>query len=175
MAKRSTLHIRSSYLYDAFNVTIMRRMVSGLVKLIKESEIEYDSIACRGVSGLMIASPVALRLNKPLIVIRKGTSNCHSSIAVEGYLSPDLRYIIIDDFISSGNTIKEIIKEIEDYYIERRKYWEQGGKPDCKGLFLYRPGDLPNYKTEWKKIRRNKIHGPVKVLSEVAVWPERLK
>lgn len=83
-----------------------RYTVTQVVKMIRVRGLVFDAIACRGVSGMLIAPIVAMRLNKTLIVVRKGEPT-HSTYAVEGDHGAQ-RYIILDDFIDSGDTIREI-------------------------------------------------------------------
>lgn len=77
-----------------------------VVKMIKERGLKFDAIACRGISGLLIAPIVAMRLNKTLIVIRKGEKT-HSKYTVEGDHGAK-NYLILDDFIDKGDTVKAI-------------------------------------------------------------------
>ena len=83
-----------------------RYTVKQVVKMIKARGLEFDAIACRGVSGLLIAPIVAMRLNKTLIVVRKGEKT-HSSRSVEGDHGAK-RYLILDDFIDEGDTVRAI-------------------------------------------------------------------
>jgi adenine/guanine phosphoribosyltransferase-like PRPP-binding protein len=89
---------------------IINECVAELRKLQRTSVLEFDAIACRGLSGLLIAPQIAVRLEKSLIVVRKG-EDCHSSNMVEGD-SATLRYIIVDDLIASGSTVRAMHKEI---------------------------------------------------------------
>jgi adenine/guanine phosphoribosyltransferase-like PRPP-binding protein len=84
--------------------------VRQVIKMIKARGLEFDAIACRGVSGLLIAPVVAMRLNKTLIVVRKGEKT-HSGYKVEGDHGAK-RYLILDDFIDGGDTVRITIKDI---------------------------------------------------------------
>ncbi len=81
-----------------------RYTVKQVIKMIKARGLKFDAIACRGVSGLLIAPIVAMRLNKTLIVVRKGEKT-HSCYVVEGDHAAK-RYLILDDFIASGATVR---------------------------------------------------------------------
>jgi adenine/guanine phosphoribosyltransferase-like PRPP-binding protein len=63
-----------------------------------------------GVSGIMFASPLALMMNKNIAVVRKASDKRHSKHKIE--LSCDMdhigRYIVVDDMIDSGKTLKRI-------------------------------------------------------------------
>lgn len=67
----------------------------------------FDAIAFTGLSGSVIAGAVALAMDKYLYCVRKSEENRHSDHVVEGPYT-GLRYVIIDDFISTGSTIRRI-------------------------------------------------------------------
>ena len=54
---------------------------------------EFDSIACCGVSGLMVVPQIAEILNKHIVIIRK-QGQSYSTFSMEG-VTP-FRYVIID-------------------------------------------------------------------------------
>lgn len=74
----------------------------------------FDSLAFRGMSGAIIAAPVAIALGKNLIMVRKPEETTHSDFPVEGNQSSK-KYIIIDDFVSSGHTCKAIIEAVHEF------------------------------------------------------------
>lgn len=94
---------------------------------------KFDAIAVRGMSGMLIGPAVAARLGKDLIVVRKCKDGSHSASIVEGVdnWNHDFRYIIVDDFIDSGETLSQIftqiVIELEDMDISAR----------CAGVVLY--------------------------------------
>ncbi len=110
----------------------------------------FDAIAFAGMSGAIIAPMVAYKLNKPLIVVRKESDtsisgNSHSSRMVEGCIFART-YLIIDDFIDTGNTIKRIIDQIKvaaenkkylvpSYILENPNYVPY--VPKCVGVYCY--------------------------------------
>lgn len=98
---------------------IATRRICALLKGIEQhgtrrgdSPIKFDAIAARGLSGFLFAPIVAMTLNKTLLVVRKGES-CHSGRTVEGDVGAR-SYIIIDDFISSGNTVAATVNDIAE-------------------------------------------------------------
>jgi adenine/guanine phosphoribosyltransferase-like PRPP-binding protein len=68
---------------------------------------EFDALAVRGLSGLIIAPIVADRMNKTLLIVRKPKDTNHSYRKVEGDYGAK-RYIILDDLVSSGDTVRAI-------------------------------------------------------------------
>jgi len=74
--------------------------------------VEFDTIAFRGMSGALVAPIVARDLKKEIILVRKEKGDNHSGYTVEGHIGAK-KYVILDDFISSGATVREIIKEVQ--------------------------------------------------------------
>jgi len=72
---------------------------------------KFDCIAFTGMSGMLIGPPVALRLGKTFLMVRKDAYASHSTLEVEGDYAAH-RYIILDDFTESGNTIRRIREAI---------------------------------------------------------------
>lgn len=73
---------------------------------------KFDSIAFSGMSGALIAPPVAMALGKELIMVRKEGQSTHSSRIVEGNYA-SRKYIIVDDFRASGATEDYIFNQIK--------------------------------------------------------------
>lgn len=67
---------------------------------------KFDAIAVSGASMMLIAPIVAYKLKKNVILVRKPEEVCNSSYRVEGKHSQT--YIIIDDLVASGDTIRRI-------------------------------------------------------------------
>lgn len=92
-----------------------------VTKLIKDSGVQYDSIAFRGMSGALLCPILSLRLRKKMIMVRKGEKT-HSGFKVEG-VTEGSRYIIVDDLIVTGRTIDAIISSLPE--------------SECVGIFLW--------------------------------------
>ena len=88
--------------------------------------VNFDAIAFRGMSGAILAPILADRLNVKLLVVRKEEEKTHSDFYVEGSDTPE-KYVIVDDFVSSGDTIRITVRDIADNF------------PQAKfvGLYLY--------------------------------------
>lgn len=89
----------------------------------------FDSIACCGVSGLVVAPQVCEILNKNLIIVRKYNEDRYSDFCVEG-ANPG-RYIVLDDLICSGKTLTHIMTSIK----------EENIRSICMGAYFYLPED----------------------------------
>lgn len=90
--------------------------------------IEYEAIAFTGLSGAVLSSALAMKFNKLLYCVRKSGENRHSDYEVEGP-SNGLRYIIVDDLINSGDTVRRINAKVAEHTSKQAV---------CVGIYLYR-------------------------------------
>ena len=116
----------------------LRKTIALAIRRIKKSGVEFDAIACRGTSGLAIAPIICYKLNKQLIIVRKPKEDesSHTSEKVEGLPKEGVKYIVVDDLISSGNTMRAII----DTITARGKDVPPTEHPvthSCEGAYLY--------------------------------------
>lgn len=75
---------------------------------------KFDAIAFMGISGTLIGPPVAMKLGKPFLLVRKPGHDSHSQWDVEGDYAAK-SYIILDEFSETGQTkdlIQQQIKEV---------------------------------------------------------------
>jgi adenine/guanine phosphoribosyltransferase-like PRPP-binding protein len=75
---------------------------------------EFDAIAFRGMSGAMVAPAVAMQLGVPFVLVRKKGDGSHSSCEVEALWTTGLRYVIVDDLVSSGTTVHAIQDQLAE-------------------------------------------------------------
>ena len=102
-----------NYLEKALNPSKIKKCIDDIVRG-SEKLPKFEAIAVTGLSGLLVGPIVAIELGLPLIVVRKDLKCAHSTNRVEGY-AEGLKYIIIDDFVASGNTVHNIKLYIGDY------------------------------------------------------------
>lgn len=141
-------NIHSEYLHAALNLNtpLGKDAIKKFVKLL--NQYSFDAIAFQGMSGALLAPILAMKCKKTLIMVRKpkmymsdGTATSHSAYAVEGDENAQ-RYIIIDDFISSGKTIQNVVRRISEFnpqaicigallYYDTLKY---GGTPSVQNM-----------------------------------------
>jgi adenine/guanine phosphoribosyltransferase-like PRPP-binding protein len=99
----------ASYLTYALKPELRRGTVFHIIRIFKY--FDFDAIAFRGLSGALVAPIVAMEMDKTLLAVRKTIEDCHSGLMVEGDYAAR-RYLILDDMISTGQTVHDIIKEI---------------------------------------------------------------
>lgn len=81
---------------------------------LREHADHFDFIAVCGMSGVVVGVPVALRLHKPLVIVRKETDENahHNGGTLIGFDATRGRYVVVDDFKSSGRTVEFVCKKI---------------------------------------------------------------
>jgi adenine/guanine phosphoribosyltransferase-like PRPP-binding protein len=111
MTKKTKHDYECSHTEKVFELRWVKRLIPRAAKLLKG--VEFDAIAFRGMSGCLFAAPLALRLGKSLLMVRKPNQS-HTYRIVEGDKLART-YIIVDDFISTGETMREIVKALSDW------------------------------------------------------------
>lgn len=103
----------STYLHSVLDPYRLRKVMKTLYKVIKTKigEDNFDAFAYRGMSGAGVATALSVYFCKPLIMIRKKGTESHSQHLVEGARDAK-RIVVIDDCISTGETLKEIVSSI---------------------------------------------------------------
>ena len=127
------MKVTSSYLNFIYvNHTRFRKLIHLTSKRIKklQKELKFEAIAFTGHSGSGIAYPLWYYTGIPLICVRKNKESSHTGSLIEGG-GEYHRYLILDDFISTGETVKTIMQEIDKY---SRIHLTQC---ECVGVFLY--------------------------------------
>jgi hypothetical protein len=123
---------RTGYLDRVYDPKEFSRTVDETLEMMREHAADFDAIAFRGSSGAALAFIAAHQLDRPLIHIRKDKG--HYGSRMEGFLGAT-KIAIVDDFVASGDTIREIVSEVVDSY-DTAGYVE----PVFTHLFLYSCG-----------------------------------
>lgn len=106
MSKHKTNFTHAGYHKVSMRPDRLKKLRPVIRKIL--SRYEFEAIAFRGLSGALLAMPIAIALDKSLLMVRKETDQCHSTyLPVQGDTNTK-RYIIIDDFKSSGSTAQAI-------------------------------------------------------------------
>lgn len=108
MHKINTKYLNKIYETKKFKITV-NKVVREIRKIHKKTKI--NAIAFTGSSGAALAYPVSYITGIPLLCIRKSTKDNHYRNRLEGHVNPK-NYIIIDDIIATGRTVKSIRKAI---------------------------------------------------------------
>jgi len=142
--------IQSEYLLEVFDPLKFPKVLRRVRMKLRHTK--YDAIAFRGMSGAAVAFPLAAMANKGLICVRKEDSS-HSPYLVEGLVGNDIkRYVIVDDFINSGNTLRNIKQSINEEYSDKTLV------PECVAIVFYK-----EYNPDYAKYKAKEIFSDVKV------------
>lgn len=91
--------------------------VKDAVKTLRENGIDFDCIIVTGLSGVVVGAPLALRLRKNLLVLRKDKEDSHDApgaLLGAALLDHSSRVLFVDDFISGGTTLRRCEKALEE-------------------------------------------------------------
>lgn len=141
--RKPKLRISSGYLTPVYDVKRLPNIIDKMEGLIKklQKRKRVDAIAFTGTSGAAVAYPLSVKMGIPLICIRKAADASHYSRLYEGVTGVQ-QYIIVDDCIDSGDTVRRIKKEVKNHCPKAKPI----------GIFLYnhdywrtRHGSVPVY------------------------------
>lgn len=139
----ATKFVTSSYHFPTLQIEQRVKTLQRVVRIYDANpKFRELPLVVTGISGMAIGVPLAFQLNLEFCVVRKKGDSDNASHRIEGYI-PIGEFLILDDLVSSGNTIKRITDAIK------------GVSPDarCIGIILYNdPGrynhgvmDIPVY------------------------------
>ena len=97
---------------------ICNRTIRNLKKAIASGSVpDFDAVACTGVSGMLIAPSIAMRLGVQLIVVRKTLGATHATELAEGEPIRSYRYLLVDDFSCTGATIRNVDEKLHGTHV----------------------------------------------------------
>lgn len=152
----------SSYHKVTYEPKALKKSVNRICRNLKKlkKKLRFDAIAFQGSSGAAYAYPVSVLTGMHLIYVRKEAVNRHHGDYIEGTCDRIRRYIILDDFIATGDTIRRIIKKIDGY----GKELHPDDKARCVGVALYNDKDGNTntnidikYKDKWLPLPKFKV------------------
>jgi orotate phosphoribosyltransferase len=88
------------------------RVVDALTELVSKKLSKVDALCAVPISGLLVASPVAVALRKPLIYTRMDKQE--NERLVEGEVRPGWNVVVVGDLATSGKTILSAAEAIQD-------------------------------------------------------------
>jgi orotate phosphoribosyltransferase len=90
---------------------VYRLVVDTMASLVNSKVPKADAICGIPVTGLTIASPVAVALGKPLLYTR--VARQAGERVVEGGVRPDWNVVVLDDLATTGKTISSTARAVE--------------------------------------------------------------
>lgn len=87
-------------------------LVSQILRDLNPRTNDFDTIVATGTSGMMIAPIIAMIMRKHMVAVRKPGENSHSGgLKLQGIFGE--RWIFLDDFIATGNTLRRVVGTVE--------------------------------------------------------------
>lgn len=110
IARQQSRVNRYSHIEPLLHHTYLRRRIPEIITCLDESGIKFETLVCRGQSGFGVATILSMHYSVPIFLCRKDQS--HDARAAVGYLQNN--FLVVDDFICTGETIKAIARTMED-------------------------------------------------------------
>jgi len=90
---------------------VYRMVVDAVSELVAKKVARADALCAVPLTGLLVASPVAAALRKPLVYTVPGKKT--NQRLVEGEVRPGMSVVVVDDLATSGKTILSAAEAIE--------------------------------------------------------------
>ena len=107
------------------NVTERNKVIFSAIDTLRKIDKNFDTIACCGTIVMLVVPQISEILKKNILVIRKEEDKRYSPFDYEGAIPKN--YIIVDDLICSGNTIKHILSTIK----------RECSRSNCIGVYTF--------------------------------------
>lgn len=106
----------SKYYFDMKNLisypSLLKQVGDEIYKLMKDQEI--DLICGVPIGGLPLSTYISVTYDIPMIIVRNEVKNYGTSKQIEGNYKRTDKCIIIEDVITSGNSLENIVNIIKD-------------------------------------------------------------
>lgn len=133
--QKDNIMAHPSWLTDVYDPKKLTKTLDHVCKAIEKDKKEFNiqALAVRGNSGTLVAGAISMMVNLPIILVRKEGDGSHSDYKVE--FNNILKkkgtagYVVVDDIISSGDTIRSIFWAVQDHLplLEMKKIYLYNG------------------------------------------------
>ncbi len=82
------------------------------------NHLEFDAIMGTATAGIPMASILADALNKPLGYVRSSSKDHGRNNQIEGFYEPGSKVVVIEDLISTGGSVVEVVNALREANIE---------------------------------------------------------
>lgn len=131
--KPKVLRMHQSYMSMAFgNIETIR---DEMLKTTKG--LEYDTLVGTGLSGALVVPTLARLMGCNWAIVRKSDGS-HSGNRIEGDIGQ--KWLFVDDIVSSGRTLRNVIKTVKDVCTSSRHNTE------LVGAYQYQWDKLADYR-----------------------------
>lgn len=89
-------------------------VVNGFVSLIKEAYPDADVLMGTATAGIPWAAMVAEAMELPMGYVRSSNKTHGKGNKIEGKLEPGAKVVIVEDLISTGGSVKDVVDSLRD-------------------------------------------------------------
>lgn len=117
-----------------FNTGMLQATAKALSTRIPEvmHEVGADCVAVTGKSGIALAFATLALVHFPILVVRKVGEKSHGNPIEGTHNHRAARYLVLDDFVCTGDTLRAIRDSINNY-----SYYTQETAPKMAGVLCY--------------------------------------
>lgn len=110
-----------SYFDVALEPKKLRSIAKDAKKVFDAIGIKVENVVGRGTSGIIALPIFAEVFGAAINIVRKHDTSSHSPNIIESiHYKPLQNWVIIDDFVSSGNTVKKIAEAVDSFHKDNR-------------------------------------------------------
>jgi len=106
---------KSKYYLDKYlfgtKPEILRAIAKHIVALLPK-DTEYDRLAAPELGAVTLVAAIAMEVNKPFVIVRKGSKDYGTSKLIEGDIQPGEKIVIVEDILTSGGAALEAAKKL---------------------------------------------------------------
>jgi uridine monophosphate synthetase len=120
---------------------LFKEVSNNCIDIIRKNNINYDIICGVPYTALPIATQICSILDKPMILCRKEVKEYGTKKMVEGIYSDGNSVLVVDDVLTSGQSVMEVVEKLSSEGIIVRDVFvlidrEQGGRQflESKGI-----------------------------------------
>lgn len=139
--------VGASYIVDECARTETRKEAfKRAIRALEPIKDAFDTIVCRGYSGMAFGPVLAYLMDKQILMVRKDGESSHDCYKYLGQLGKS--YLIVDDFIASGATMKAIMKVTHEAHARTVP-------AKFVGVYLYHPANLMSIAELEERLKEN--------------------
>lgn len=95
-----------------------------------------DAMVCTGKSGIAVATALLASIDVNVVHVRKQGESSHGSM-IEGSGREFGKFIVFDDFVASGATVRTVLERLSDSDSAHREDDTWCPYENCMGVFVY--------------------------------------
>ncbi len=115
-AGKKTNYYIDKYLFET-EPLILAELADELAKMLPSAET-FDRLAAPELGAVAIATAVAIRVNKPFIIVKKQAKEYGTSKMIEGKFNPQERVVLLEDILTTGGAVLKAVDVLKQNKLE---------------------------------------------------------